>query len=138
MSSRCSISCPTCTTRRQPLSTWVTAVKLQRERLQETIASASSGPAGVVPNDEVWSWLLRQLADAVMLVLAMHQAAEAARAVRDQAPDAVAPEIDEAIAHLNAACPDRKVLRDAITHYAEYQRGAGHKLRSIHRGGCWL
>jgi hypothetical protein len=80
-----------------------------------------------VPNEEVWSWLSRQLADAVMLVLAMHQAADAARAVRDQATDDAAPEIDKAIARFNAACPDRRVLRDAIPHHADYQRGAGHR-----------
>jgi hypothetical protein len=35
------------------LSTWVTAVRLQRERLRENITKARTRPGRVVPNDEV-------------------------------------------------------------------------------------
>ena len=55
------------------LSTWVTTVKLQRERLRENITKARTRPGRVVPNDEVWSWLLRQGADAPMFILAIDQ-----------------------------------------------------------------
>jgi hypothetical protein len=80
------------------LSTWVTAVKLQRERLRENITKARTRPGRVVPNDEVWSWLLRQVADALMFVLAIDQVCDAARAVRHRAPADAIPEIDEALA----------------------------------------
>jgi hypothetical protein len=109
------------------LAMWVAAVRLQRDRLRPS--PPKSPGRGVVSGDEVWSAVTRLGAEGLMFVLAADQVADAARAVRFYAPDDVVPELDEAIARFEAACPDRRKLRNAVAHYSGYLRGAGDGQR---------
>jgi len=100
----------------------VAAVRLQRDRLRP---APPTSPGRAVSREEVWSFVTRLGADGLMFVLALEQVADAAQAIRFHTPADVASDINDAIAHFEAACPDRRRLRNAVAHYSDYLRGAG-------------
>jgi hypothetical protein len=118
------------------LSAWATAVQLQRGRLREW-PEVEEGLSQDALKEVLWSWILRQRADAMMFVLATDQVADASEAVRQQAPREMQQEIAKAIANFNAACPDRRQLRNAVVHYAEHLAGRGKRQRGLSSPEAW-